>query len=83
MPLACGLLAIGALLIYGLSDEYHQSFTGRHPSLLDLASDLIGGVLGVLLLGYLLDRRPSTGPFVLFCGGLAAAAVIVAYIGSV
>jgi len=77
------LVALGIIAVYGLSDEYHQSFTGRHPSLLDLASDLIGGLLGILLLGYVLDRKPSTRLFVLFCVGLAAAAATVAYFGSV
>ena len=81
--LAYGFVAVSALLVYGLSDEYHQSFTGRNPSLLDLASDLIGGVLGVLLVSYLLDAKPSRAAFCLYGGGLAAAAVTVAYFGSV
>lgn len=40
----------GAVIIsslYGLSDEYHQSFVpGRHADALDMAADAIGSVAG-------------------------------------
>jgi VanZ family protein len=81
--LAYGFMAVAALLVYGLSDEYHQSFTGRTPSLLDLASDLVGGVLGVLLVSYLIDAKLSRTACYLYSGGLALAAVTIAYFGSV
>jgi VanZ family protein len=66
IPLAGGRLtgvslrtAAGAVLlsmIYGISDEWHQSFTpGRTPDPMDVAADTLGaaiGVLGVLALVY-------------------------------
>jgi len=44
-----GLIVLaGALsLMYGLSDEYHQSFVGgRSSSFLDVFADTLGGVIG-------------------------------------
>ena len=39
---------IGAFL-YGLSDEFHQSFVpGRTTDVMDLAADTVGGLLGAL-----------------------------------
>ena len=51
--------ALAALLasLYGLADEYHQSFVaGRDASALDLLADITGALLGVGLL-FLLVRR--------------------------
>jgi VanZ family protein len=52
-------LAVAAVLLstaYGVTDEYHQSFTpGRDPSLGDVAKDFGGATLGVLLM-YLRSR---------------------------
>jgi VanZ family protein len=43
--------------VYGLLDEYHQSFIpGRFSSLGDVIADLAGGFLGALFV-YLLARR--------------------------
>jgi VanZ family protein len=43
--------------LYGLLDEYHQSFVpGRNPALGDVLADLAGGLLGAVLM-YLLVRR--------------------------
>lgn len=43
--------------VYGLLDEYHQSFIpGRFSSLGDVIADLTGGFLGALFV-YLLARR--------------------------
>ncbi|MBT8121099.1 MAG: VanZ family protein [Gammaproteobacteria bacterium] len=52
------LWAVTALTgVYGLLDEYHQSFIpGRFSSLGDVIADLVGGFLGALLV-YLLARR--------------------------
>jgi hypothetical protein len=49
-------LATGIAALYGLSDEWHQSFVpGRSADILDVAADGLGGLLGALL-GYLLSR---------------------------
>ena len=51
------LLATVLAGIYGLLDEYHQSFVpGRDPALGDVVADVAGGLLGALLV-YLLARR--------------------------
>lgn len=52
------LWAVTALTgVYGLLDEYHQSFIpGRFSSLGDVITDLAGGFLGALFV-YLLARR--------------------------
>lgn len=51
--------------LYGVSDEFHQSFVpGRYPSVSDIAADTIGAFLGAsaaALAGGLL-RRPRNGP---------------------
>jgi VanZ family protein len=45
-------------LIYGLSDEFHQSFIpGRSPSLADIVADTLGAV--VVSLGWIIFRVPS------------------------
>ena len=42
------LLALGLVLLYSLSDEFHQSFVaGRHSTPVDVAIDLSGAAAGV------------------------------------
>jgi len=37
-------------VLYGISDEYHQSFVpGRSPDLLDIRNDTIGAVLAMIV----------------------------------
>lgn len=44
--------------IYGLTDEFHQSFTpGREPKLRDALFDLLGSLLFVLSYKYIVVRR--------------------------
>lgn len=46
------------VLLYALSDEFHQSFVpGRHPDTLDIATDALGAACALLLLRYLRLRR--------------------------
>ncbi len=49
-------------LLYGISDEYHQSFVpGRDAGVSDVIADTIGGFLGVWIYLYLQNRvkRPK------------------------
>jgi len=44
------LLAVLCAFLYGLSDEYHQSFVGgRFTSLVDVFADTLGGFIGAIL----------------------------------
>ncbi|GAA3407188.1 VanZ family protein [Paenibacillus hodogayensis] len=46
-------LAVALCVLYGLTDEYHQSFVpGREPDLLDIRNDGIGAALAMLLLAW-------------------------------
>jgi VanZ family protein len=59
-------LAVLLASLYGLADEYHQSFVaGRDASALDLLADITGALLGVGLLFFLARqsaRRASRIP---------------------
>lgn len=49
-PVRSGFLVVLFCLIYGLTDEYHQSFIpSREPSLGDIVADGAGAVVMVLL----------------------------------
>jgi len=40
---AATVIAVGVTLLYGATDEWHQSFTpGRHPDVLDWVADAVG-----------------------------------------
>lgn len=44
------LISVGFAALYGLSDEWHQTFvTSRHGSALDVLADFAGSVVGALL----------------------------------
>jgi hypothetical protein len=72
--------AMGVLFLFAASDEYHQSFTGRCMSAWDLLSDMIGGMIGMLVVGHLLDRRPGAPGLCLSGGGLIGLAVFFVYL---
>jgi VanZ family protein len=60
-PLSFFLLALAGI-VYGASDEWHQSFVpGRTPSAGDILADSVGVVLGLWFLGFLLARRSLEG----------------------
>jgi hypothetical protein len=43
-------LVVFLCFLYGITDEYHQSFVpGRYPDLLDLRNDTIGAALAMLV----------------------------------
>ncbi|MCL5994782.1 MAG: VanZ family protein, partial [Chloroflexi bacterium] len=47
------LVCLAVLVLYGLSDEYHQSFTaGRTPLFTDVLFDSTGGLIGLLIRRY-------------------------------
>jgi VanZ family protein len=54
-------LSIIFCLLYGVSDEFHQSFIpGRFPSIADIAADVIGAALACML-WLLWDKTNHTG----------------------
>lgn len=53
------LLAAIVVVLWGISDEYHQSFVpGRDASALDVVADTIGMALAVVVVGVKTRRRP-------------------------
>jgi len=60
-PLHAGLLTVLFCLLYGMTDEYHQSFIpGREASIGDLAADSAGAAVLVIL--WLKKLRSETVP---------------------
>jgi len=58
--LAVVLGAVAFVTLYGVSDEYHQSFVpGRDSDPLDVAKDFGGGVVGALLYRRWSGRTPA------------------------
>lgn len=56
-----GYWAIAFTLIYGITDEFHQSFTpGREPRIRDVIIDAVGGSIGIWLIWYLLPKAPKS-----------------------
>ncbi|MFH1981786.1 MAG: VanZ family protein [Pseudomonadota bacterium] len=48
-PVKRSILTIVFTVIYGISDEFHQSFVpGRSPEVLDVAADGVGALIGVI-----------------------------------
>lgn len=58
LSLGIKLVVILLCVLYGVTDEYHQSFVpGRTPDLMDLRNDAIGAALAMLMLYIPLVRR--------------------------
>jgi VanZ family protein len=58
IALAAGAIALTS--VYGLLDEWHQSFVpGRYASLTDVALDVVGALVGTWLTGRLICRYLS------------------------
>jgi VanZ family protein len=52
-----GLWAFVLAVLYGISDEFHQSFVpGRHPDIFDVATDAVGAWAALRLLYFIGDR---------------------------
>ena len=55
-----GLLAILIALVYGATDEYHQSFTpGREPKVRDVVFDTAGAILAIYITWNFLPKAPK------------------------
>ena len=53
------LTAWGLAVLYGVTDEWHQSFVpGRTPDVLDIVTDAIGAATGLLLVWLILRMMP-------------------------
>jgi VanZ family protein len=53
------LLTIAGVLLYGVSDEFHQSFVpGREVSAMDVLADVCGGTIAVLIFRGFQLRQP-------------------------
>ena len=52
-------IALLTAILYGISDEFHQSFTpGREPALRDVIFDTIGASIAVYFIWKLLPKAP-------------------------
>lgn len=57
------LAAAAAATLYGISDEWHQSFVpGRDASVGDVAADAVGAVVGASVLGVMAARFTTRWP---------------------
>jgi VanZ family protein len=55
-----GVYSVILAVLYGVSDEFHQSFTpGRDPKARDVFFDTIGSVAGIYLIWRLLPKAPK------------------------
>ncbi len=55
------LLAIALAVLYGVSDEWHQSFVpGRQPDPLDVIVDAVGAACGLATISWTVRRMRST-----------------------
>ena len=54
------VIAISAVILYGISDEFHQGFVpGRTVDVVDALADSAGGVLSALIIWFHERRKPS------------------------
>ncbi len=55
------LTAWGLAVLYGVSDEWHQSFVpGRTPDVFDIATDAVGAAVGLLIVWWVTNRLVSS-----------------------
>ena len=49
--LTAKLSAVAVCFVYGITDEFHQTFVpGRHPDIMDLRNDVIGALAAMILI---------------------------------
>jgi len=58
-PALPAIIAPIAGALYGGLDEYHQSFSGRTPDLLDLAADVAGLLIAIAVVSLISRRRQN------------------------
>ena len=51
------LFAIILCVLYASSDEFHQLFTGRTASIIDVLLDSVASIVGIYLLNFIFSRR--------------------------
>ncbi len=55
---ATAVVVVVFCFLYGISDEFHQSFTpGRYPSWSDIAADVLGAFFAAALYFFYLNRK--------------------------
>lgn len=55
-----GIYSIFVAFVYGVTDEFHQSFTpGRDPKLRDVVFDTIGAIFAIYIIWNLLPKAPK------------------------
>jgi VanZ family protein len=60
LSLRTAAVVVFTVTLYGVSDEWHQSFVpGRDPSARDVAKDAGGAIVGAALFRRLARRRPD------------------------
>lgn len=53
----CGVIVVVFCFVYGISDEFHQSFIpGRSAGFPDVAADTVGGILAVIFWYNVVER---------------------------
>ena len=58
-PVKRAVFSIAFTVLYGISDEFHQSFVpGRSPEWLDVAADAVGAVAGVVIARKMIGAPP-------------------------
>ena len=60
LPTSAWIIAFAIAVLFGVSDEWHQSFVlGRHSTVSDLIVDIIGSALGVGIVYFRVKRKES------------------------
>ena len=55
------VLSVALSLLYGLTDEWHQSFVpGRTPDIMDIVADTFGATIAMIVVTWLARRTTST-----------------------
>ena len=62
LPTSIWIIAFAVAVLFGMSDEWHQSFVlGRHSSISDLIADTIGSAIGVGIVYLRVKRKETQG----------------------